>query len=160
MTNPTPHGQVPEACTCPSGDGSLRWPCPAHPATQQAGWTNADADAARLALELECLLMDTKDTAAVSKWWQSANEALELHRARLQEVQPSPTTQAADSVLEDVARRTTGQEHAIRQGHEIAASDGYFEARPQIDSNDRRKVFQAGFERGWDAASKQGENHD
>ena len=31
------------------------------PATQQAGWTNADADAARLALELECLLMDTKD---------------------------------------------------------------------------------------------------
>ncbi len=39
------------------------------PATQQAGWTNADADAARLALELECLLMDTKDAAVVSKWW-------------------------------------------------------------------------------------------
>ena len=56
----------------------------------KAGWTNADADAARLALELECLLMDTKDTAVVSKWWQSANEALELHRARLQEAQPSP----------------------------------------------------------------------
>ena len=68
------------------------------PATQQAGWTSADADAARLALELECLLMDTKDTAVVSKWWQSANEALELHRARLQEVQPSPTAQAAESV--------------------------------------------------------------
>ena len=73
------------------------------PATQQAGWTNADADAARLALELECLLMDTKDTAAVSKWWQSANEALELHRARLQEVQPSPTAQVADSAQEDAA---------------------------------------------------------
>ncbi len=66
----------------------------------------------------------------------------------------------AESVLEDAARRTTGQEHAIRQGHEIAASDGYFEARPQIDSNDRRKVFQAGFERGWDAARKQGGKHD
>ncbi|HCJ7663156.1 TPA: hypothetical protein NV425_005858 [Pseudomonas aeruginosa] len=25
-------------CTCPSGDGSLRWPCPAHPAVEQAGW--------------------------------------------------------------------------------------------------------------------------
>lgn len=74
------------------------------PATQQAGWTNADADAARLALELECLLMDTEDTAVVSKWWQSANEALELHRARLQEAQPSPTAQAAESVLEDAAR--------------------------------------------------------
>ena len=61
----------------------------------------------------------------------------------------------ADSVLEDAARWTTEQEHAIRQGHEIAASDSYFEARPQIDSNDRRKVFQAGFERGWDAARKQ-----
>lgn len=23
--------QPPEACTCPSGDGSLRWPCPKHP---------------------------------------------------------------------------------------------------------------------------------
>ena len=63
-------------------------------------------------------------------------------------------------MLEDAARWTTEQEHAIRQGHEIAASDGYFAARPQIDSNDRRKVFQAGFERGWDAARKQGANHD
>ncbi|HCG1251608.1 hypothetical protein IPC339_04035 [Pseudomonas aeruginosa] len=24
-------------CTCPSGDGSLRWPCPKHPAVEQAG---------------------------------------------------------------------------------------------------------------------------
>lgn len=47
------------------------------------GWTEADADAARLAMELECLLLDTKDTAAVSRWWKSANEALDLHRARL-----------------------------------------------------------------------------
>lgn len=53
--------------------------------------------------------------------------------------------QGAPEALTDFERR-----HAIRQGHEIAASDGYFEARPQIDSNDRRKVFQAGFERGWD----------
>ena len=34
----------------------------------------------RLALELECLLLDTKDTAAVSKWWDSAHEALEQWR--------------------------------------------------------------------------------
>ena len=40
--------------------------------------------------------------------------------------------------------------HAIRQGHKIAASDSYFEARPQIDTNDHRKVFEAGFDRGWD----------
>lgn len=34
----------------------------------------------RLALELECLLLDTKDTVVVSKWWDSANEALEQWR--------------------------------------------------------------------------------
>lgn len=52
----------------------------------------------------------------------------------------------------EAAVMTREQAHALRQGHEIAASDGYFEARPQIDSNDRRKVFEAGFQRGWDAA--------
>ncbi|HCF7106618.1 TPA: hypothetical protein NIJ26_005202 [Pseudomonas aeruginosa] len=26
-----------DICTCPSGDGSLRWPCPAHPAEQAGG---------------------------------------------------------------------------------------------------------------------------
>ena len=47
------------------------------------GWTDAKADAARLALELECLLTD-KDVPmpALSRWWDSAHEALELHRAR------------------------------------------------------------------------------
>ena len=25
------HGAPAQTCTCPSGDGSLRWPCPAHP---------------------------------------------------------------------------------------------------------------------------------
>lgn len=70
------------------------------------------------------------------------------------------TAQAEESVLEDAALLTSEQEYAIRQGHEIAASDGYFDARPQIESKDRRKVFQAGFERGWDAARKQGGSHD
>lgn len=38
------------------------------------------SDACRLALELECLLLDTKDIAAASKWWNSAIEALDQHR--------------------------------------------------------------------------------
>lgn len=55
-------------------------PAPAEP----AAWTGADADAARLALELECLLTDRDMPAAtVSRWWGSAQEALELHRARM-----------------------------------------------------------------------------
>lgn len=39
----------------------------------------------RLALELECLLLSTKDTAALSAWWASAHDALELHRAVITE---------------------------------------------------------------------------
>ena len=35
------------------------------------------AQAHRLALELECLIMDTKDNVIVSKWWDSAFEAIE-----------------------------------------------------------------------------------
>lgn len=38
-----------------------------------------DVEAAghRLALELECLLMDTKDLPTQSRWWDSAMEALD-----------------------------------------------------------------------------------
>ena len=49
------------------------------------GWTDADADAARLALELECLLTDRDVPMPVaSRWWESAHEALALHRQRLE----------------------------------------------------------------------------
>ena len=44
-----------------------------------------DADiysvAGKLALELECLLIDTKDLSVVSKWWDSAHDALEQWRS-------------------------------------------------------------------------------
>ncbi|MEF2236646.1 hypothetical protein V3412_16600 [Pseudomonas aeruginosa] len=33
-------------CTCPSGDGSLRWPCPAHPAEQAGGDERAEFERA------------------------------------------------------------------------------------------------------------------
>ena len=37
----------------------------------------------RLALELECLLLDTKDSATVSRWWDSAMAALdEWHKVK------------------------------------------------------------------------------
>jgi len=37
----------------------------------------------RLALELECLLLDTKDSASVSRWWDSAMAALdEWHKVK------------------------------------------------------------------------------
>jgi len=48
------------------------------------------AQAHRLALELECLLLDTKDNAVVSKWWDSGMEAL----GEYQELQPQAAEQA------------------------------------------------------------------
>ncbi len=50
------------------------------PIETRISWNDVFPAAHRLALELECLLLDTKDTAAVSKWWDSAHEALEQWR--------------------------------------------------------------------------------
>ena len=48
------------------------------------------AQAHRLALELECLLLDTKDNAIVSKWWDSGMAALNEY----QELQPGAAESA------------------------------------------------------------------
>ena len=40
-------------------------------------------------------------------------------------------------------------ERAQMEAARNEAEDEYFKARPQIDCNDRRKVFDAGFERAW-----------
>lgn len=44
------------------------------------------------------------------------------------------------------------QYNAIREGHFNAASEEYFNARPQLDSNHNRRIFQAGHSKGYDAA--------
>ena len=44
---------------------------------------------ARLALELECLLLDTRDTAVLSRWWDSAHEALEQWRQAVRDMEAS-----------------------------------------------------------------------
>ena len=41
---------------------------------------NFQADAHKLALALEMLLMSTKDDSACAKWWNMAHDALEQHR--------------------------------------------------------------------------------
>ena len=52
-------------------------------------------DACRLALELECLLLSCNDNAAVSKWWDSAHEALEQHRAMIAAVREEQSGEIA-----------------------------------------------------------------
>ncbi len=50
----------------------------------------------RLALELECLLLDTEDNVVVSKWWNSAHEALEQWREFLREDASKATAPTSD----------------------------------------------------------------
>ena len=49
----------------------------AHAREKQARAETLEAAGHRLALELECLLLDTKDLPIVSKWWDSGMQALE-----------------------------------------------------------------------------------
>ena len=49
-------------------------------ATIKAENATAWAQAHRLALKLECLLLDTKDNAIVSKWWDSGMAALDEYQ--------------------------------------------------------------------------------
>lgn len=42
------------------------------------------------------------------------------------------------------------QDRALMEGEMCAAEQAYFEARPQIDCHDRRRVFDAGYQRGWE----------
>lgn len=72
------------------GDFSPKQDGTAPEITAETGW----AQARRLALELECLLLSCSDHAAVSKWWDSAHEALEMFRVThclfFQQIQDSP----------------------------------------------------------------------
>ncbi|MBH3908973.1 hypothetical protein I5M23_31385, partial [Pseudomonas aeruginosa] len=71
-------------CTCPSGDGSLRWPCPKHPAVEQAGGDERAAFKTAYLAEFDCDA-DGDDNMAHSNtaWraWKMARTAL---------AQPSP----------------------------------------------------------------------
>jgi hypothetical protein len=89
-------------------------------------------------LEIESLQRRVQEVGAAAR--------REHERAAAPTAQPAPQQEAQEPMA------WHEQARAIREGNEIAASDEYFAARPQIVSADRRKVFQAGFERGWDAA--------
>ena len=87
-----------------------------------------------------------KDAPATAGYIAALRDALAAGCA-IRAAQPAPQQEAQEPMA------WHEQARAIREGNEIAASDKYFSARPQIVSADRRKVFRAGFERGWDAAS-------
>ncbi|WP_221885599.1 hypothetical protein, partial [Pseudomonas aeruginosa] len=73
-------------CTCPSGDGSLVHPCPAHPAVEQAGWGGERA-AFELFVRKHCGM-----PAHIAVNWDAkfTNDAWEGWKARAALAQPSP----------------------------------------------------------------------
>lgn len=70
-------------------------------------------------------------------------------------------TFGCNPLIGEVARRlrakamTTEQHIALRDAHHSHDSDAYFAARAwMLDTVDRRKVFEAGFQRGFEAGKK------
>lgn len=105
-------------CTCPSGDGSLRHPCPAHPAVEQAG--GDERAAFELFVRKHCGM-----PAHIAVNWDAkfTNDAWEGWKARAALAQPSPAGEYGDAyqgAREDIAiwkRRALEAEQALRQAH-------------------------------------------
>ena len=72
-------------------------------------------------------------------------------RGEIYEVVPLWTTpQPAPAPLSEMPYE---KRKAIQEGEQIGASDAWFKARHEmLDTLDRRNVFRAGFDRGWNAA--------
>ncbi|HGM7748552.1 TPA: hypothetical protein ACKQHJ_000941 [Pseudomonas aeruginosa] len=78
-------------CTCPSGDGSLRHPCPAHPAVEQAG--GDERAAFELFVRKHCGM-----PAHIAVNWDAkfTNDAWEGWQARAALAKPSPAQAEAE----------------------------------------------------------------
>lgn len=77
-------------CTCPSGDGSLRWPCPAHPAVEQAVGDERAAFKTAYLAEFDCDADGDDNMAHSNTAWR----AWKMARAVL--AQPSPAQAEAE----------------------------------------------------------------
>ncbi|MGK0129660.1 hypothetical protein ACR2RM_22410 [Pseudomonas aeruginosa] len=87
-------------CTCPSGDGSLRWPCPKHPAVEQAG--GDERAAFELFVRKHCGM---PEHVAVNWDAKFTNDAWEGWQARAALAQPSPALPPfAEKVLAKMRR--------------------------------------------------------
>ncbi|MFF6510743.1 hypothetical protein ACET47_05965 [Pseudomonas aeruginosa] len=106
-------------CTCPSGDGSLRHPCPAHPAVEQVG--GDERAAFELFVRKHCGM-----PAHIAVNWDAkfTNDAWEGWKARAALAQPSPAQAEAEAERPEVADFNPCRYHAekIRQRADEAAS--------------------------------------
>ncbi len=85
----------PKICTCPSGDGSLRWPCPKHPAVEQAGGDERAAFNRWIAEQQLCQgsdisLFKLERNGALVSLQDLLRDAYQAGQARAALAQPSP----------------------------------------------------------------------
>lgn len=73
-------------CTCPSGDGSLVHPCPAHPAVEQAGGDERAAFKTAYLAEFDCDADGDDNMAHSNTAWR----AWKMARAALAQPSPAP----------------------------------------------------------------------
>lgn len=75
--------QTARQCTCPSGDGSLRWPCPVHPQVMDAATAPAprqhvtDGDIERIAYRHTGRPIDSQHLALIVKVVRSVEQMQE-----------------------------------------------------------------------------------
>jgi len=111
-------GRHDATCTCPSGDGSLRWPCPAHPpesASGSDGTAAAGADALYAALQA---------AGHALRSYQYGNSSPDL---------AAQTADGIDALLSDRAAATSGSELADRSVLDIAARIFDFKPHKQTE---------------------------
>ena len=153
MTNPTPHGQVPEALIdLIDAYAETRHRC--------GGIYNAKTEAARKAV-IEALSGVQALSAAPAGFVPvAAFDRLHAHAeslaARLLAASPTPPAEqqaAPKAAPAPLSEMPYEKRKAIQEGEQIGASDAWFHARHNmLDTLDRRNVFRAGFDRGWNAA--------
>lgn len=122
------------------------------------------ADSTRRMIEGMSVSIDvsTGDHDAGRRYFGTVTEVMDCNGDKhgvtllVQDAEPNFTPQPTQAQAGAVPL-TSEQERAVREAYESAGSESYFGSRPQIDTNDRRRVFKAGFERGWDA--KTGADH-
>lgn len=86
------------------------------------------------------------------KWdWEKPGPTADL-MAELRAALASDAAAPAESA--GPVAHTSERHFALREAHGHADEAAYFAARPQLDGDDRRSVFRAGHQRGFDAAEK------
>ncbi|HEJ9850718.1 TPA: hypothetical protein SMN88_000597 [Pseudomonas aeruginosa] len=106
-------------CTCPSGDGSLVHPCPAHPAVEQAGGDERAACNLWIAEQQLCQgsdisLFKLERNGALVSLHDLLRDAYQAGQARAALGKPSQDVPYADGIAADLERSDWTPEDALR----------------------------------------------